>query len=499
MPHGWLSRRGQVLAGAGIGVLGWFADPDLVDEAVRDGLAREVRLRALPSRLGVYFVLGLCLFSRLPYGQVLGELTDGLGQALAAAGWRAPATTALTAARRRVGERPLQSLFGRCCSALSPGRAPWSHICGLLAVAWDGTTVAAAASEANLAAFGKLGGKDGGHYPQLRLVALVACGTRALLGAAFGPARGKGTGERDLARQLLGALRPGMLLLADRGFYSWGLWTAAARTGAALLWRVPASMHLPVAAELPDGSWLSRIKDPRAAGNRSRKNGKRRRAGQPPDDSPLPAITVRVIAFTLTITEDDGSTRTEPYRLITTVTSWRAFPAGELAAGYARRWAIELAYREIKASLRGSRVVLRGRTPALARQELWGYLVTYQAIRAIICRAAAGAGLDPGRISFTAAVHAARGTIAAARTDMTAALDAAGAQILTALVPERDGRVCPRAVHTPVSPYPSRDNSRNRPISHHASYAITITTPGTATRNPSDQSKQPRTTPIQPP
>lgn len=65
MPRGWLSPRGRVLARAGIGVLSWVIPPDLVDEAVGDGLAWEMRLRVLPSRFGVYFVLGLCLFSKL--------------------------------------------------------------------------------------------------------------------------------------------------------------------------------------------------------------------------------------------------------------------------------------------------------------------------------------------------------------------------------------------------------------------------------------------------
>jgi hypothetical protein len=157
MSWGWSSLRGRLLSRVGIGVLTWVIPPDLVDEAVGDGLAWEMRLRALPARLGVYFVLGLCLFSQLPYGQVLRELTSGLEAVLATAGWQAPATTALTAVRRRIGEKPLESLFRRLCSALSPGRSPWSHICGLLAVAWDGTTMAAEASTENTAAFGKPG------------------------------------------------------------------------------------------------------------------------------------------------------------------------------------------------------------------------------------------------------------------------------------------------------------------------------------------------------
>ena len=127
---GWLSPRGRILSRAGIGVLGWFIPPGLVDDAVGDGLAWEMRLRALPARLGVYFVLGCALLSAEPYGEVIRRVTAGLEQALAAAGWQVPATTALTGVRRRIGEKPLESVFRRVCSALSPGRAAWSHAGG---------------------------------------------------------------------------------------------------------------------------------------------------------------------------------------------------------------------------------------------------------------------------------------------------------------------------------------------------------------------------------
>jgi hypothetical protein len=308
MSWGWSSLRGRLLSRVGIGVLTGVVPPDLVDEAVGDGLAREMRLRALPARLGVYFVLGLCLFSQLPCGQVLRELTSGLEAVLATAGWQAPATTALTGVRRRIGEKPLESLFRRLCPALSPGRSPWSHVCGLLAVAWDGTTMAAGASPENTAASGKpgvperrpprngTGGDEGAAgagaaagYPQLRLVTLVACGTRALPDAAAGPLRGKGTGERDLARQLPGSLRAGMLLIAGRGFCSYGLRTAAAGTGADLLWRARNDMHLPVLRELPGGSWLTHVNDPRAVQARAAQEPQAPRPRQPPSPRYQPA------------------------------------------------------------------------------------------------------------------------------------------------------------------------------------------------------------------
>ena len=134
-----------------------------------------------------------------------------------------------------------------------------------------------------------------------------------------------------------------------------------------------------------------------------------------PTPRPLPGITVRVIEFWLTAGAADGTVRTERYRLITTLADWRACPAAELAAGYAWRWAIETGYREFKTYLRGPGRILRGRTPDLARQELWAYLAVYQAIRAVICAAATTAGTDPDRISFTATLHAVRRTLATAR------------------------------------------------------------------------------------
>jgi hypothetical protein len=513
MSWGWGSPRGRVLARAGIGVLSWVIPPDLVDDAVADGLAWEMRLRALPARLGVYFVLGCALLSAKPYSEVMRQVTAGLERALAAVGWQVPASTALTAVRTRIGEKPLEAVFRRVCSALSPGRAPWSHLGGLLVVAVDGTTIAACDSPPNAAAFGRPGtgkkrrrpaaggpaaGAGDGQEPQaaaagpqLRLVTLLACGTRALLDAAMGPVRGKGTGEQALARSVLGSLRPGMLLLADRNFYGYGLWNAAAGTGADLLWRVKASLHLPVVAELPDGSFLAHVSDPRAVQARIRRNGDRRRRGSKlgPETGPLPGITVRVIQYMLTVTAEDGTVRTERYRHITTLTDWRAYPAADLAACYARRWAVETGYRECKAYLRGPGRVLRGRTPELARQELWAYLAVYQAIRAIIVRAAAGAGLDPDRISFTATLHAAHRTLGAGR-GQAADLDATETEILSCLIPRREGRICPRAVNKPSSPYPSKHNHTG-PLSQHATYTATIPAPAPRTQTSTDQPEHP--------
>jgi hypothetical protein len=489
---GWRVSTPARLFPAVRGVLSWFVPAELADEvlalaraeAAAEAVAASApelparRLRLLPARLGLYFVLALCLSSGLPYRRVLGGLC-GLP-----AGEEA-ASTALTALRRRLGPRPFELLFARVASALAPpGQAPWSHAFGLLLTAWDGTTLKIAASKENAAWAGPGGTGQGGHYPRARLVALACCGTRGLLGAAAGPFS---TGERALALTLTGSLHAGMLLLADRGFYSWGMWHAAAGTGAHLLWRVSAPLHLPVVRVLPDGSWLTRISDPRAKDNRYRKNVRRRRAGKPPDTSPLPAATVRVIEFIITVTSDDGGTRTERYRMITTLLDSAQAPAAELAAAYARRWAVETCFAELKTALRGPRRVLRSQSPDLALQEIWAYLAAYQAVRAVISLAAAGTGTSPARLSFTAALRAVR---AAARLDPAAALAEATAAATASPVPERPGRVFVRGLREPGPAYPSAASAKN-PLPHNATYTITIPAPSPATRTRTSQPKQP--------
>jgi hypothetical protein len=160
---------------------------------------------------------------------------------------------------------------------------------------------------------------------------------------------------------------------------------------------------------------------------------------------------------------------------------------------------VETGYRECKTYLRGPGRRLRGRTPGLARQELWAYLATYQAIRILIARAAARDGRDPARISFTAALHAARHSIEHARACMTTALDEAEREILgpAALVPERPGRVSPRTAKRRHATWPPPH--RASPLPRHATYHATITTPATTTPHPPHQPKQPPPPTPQPP
>jgi len=156
-----------------------------------------------------------------------------------------------------------------------------------------------------------------------------------------------------------------------------------------------------------------------------------------------------------------------------------------LLYGY-QRWLIETCFAELKTALRGPGRILRSRTPDLALQEIWAYLAAYQAVRAVLALAAAGAGTSPARLSFTAALRAVRST---ARLAPAAALAETTAAATASPVPERPGRVCVRGLREPGPAYPS---AAKDPLAHHVTYTTTIPAPAPPARTPSNQPEQPR-------
>jgi hypothetical protein len=378
----------------------------------------------------------------------------------------------LTKLRDRLGAVPLELLFAALIRVTPTRVRPWSHAFGLLVCAWDGTEITLADTEDNRAWFGRHRGKQGQvGLPKARVLVLLAAGSRQLLGAVSGTL---GQGETTLAHRLMDRVRAGMLLLADRNFLGYPLWSAARGTGAHLLWRAKQGKPLlPVQHPLPDGSWLSTLYDP-ADARRSRYNVRRnrKRGHRPPQPRPINGITVRVIDAWITVTVA-ATTRTERYRLVTSLLDPHAAPADQLVALYARRWAAETGIREIKTVLLAGRA-LRGQTPVRALQELWAALTVYQAIRLLICRAALTIDLDPSRISFTAArdtaVHAITTTPAQAPRHLEWACQHLCQQLITRRI---HARVFPRALKHTLSRYPYRGKTRQLTCTN-ASYHIQV-------------------------
>jgi hypothetical protein len=195
------------------------------------------------------------------------------------------------------------------------------------------------------------------------------------------------TGEITLAKQVIGSLTKGMLCLADRNFFGFELWQQAHSTGADLLWRVKKNVRLTPFERFADGSYLAKIY-PSAKDRRNSTN----------------AVTVRVIEYRLV-----GVPDAEPiYRLVTTIMDPEQAPASELAALYHERWEVETALDELKTHLRGSKIVLRSKTPELVRQEFYGLMMAHFAVRGLMHEAAIAADVDPDQLSFVHAVRVIR-------------------------------------------------------------------------------------------
>jgi hypothetical protein len=377
-----------------VGVLALAFPRELVDEVIDAAGAREQRRRMMPAWLTLYFTLSLALFMDRGAARVMRKLAGVLAWAERGIMVAVPSEEALSNARARLGAEPLRLLFWRVAGFVAPAGAPGAWWRGLRLVSLDGTTLDTQDEQANWERFGGPSTKtpDGrrlrGAFPQVRLLVLAECGTRALVAAAHGAFA---TGEKTLARDLIGRLGEGMLCLADRNFACWELWHGAAATGAQLLWRIGASFTLPVDEVLPDGTYLSRLTAPR----KLRKDG-------------AADITVRVIEYRL---EDEQGNVTETFALITTLLDPEAAPARELAELYQARWQIETALGSLKAQMKGPGMVLRSKTPDGVVQEIWALLCAYHAVRELISAAAALACQDPLRICFVNALDVVRGPV----------------------------------------------------------------------------------------
>jgi hypothetical protein len=415
----------------------------MVDAVLGETGKVQARVRDLPSRVVVYLLLAAGLFAEVGYGQVWARMIAGLdGLAVPT-----PTAGALAQARRRIGVAPLRALFDLLRSPATGLATKGVYWRGRLVTAIDGTMMCCPDTAANLRVYRRGGGHHGGTgYPMIRMLALVACGTRTIIDATFGSTS---IGETTYTHDLLPALRRGMILLADRNFAARDLIAAIAHTGADLLIRVKTGRKLPVCRQLGNGSYVSRIG----------------------------TVEVQVINCEITITTEAGH-RSEVYQLITTILD-PDIPATEIIRLYHERWEIETSFLELKSTILGGRV-LRAKTPGGVDQEVYALLVTYQAVRIAIADATIGRpDLDPDRGSFAIALHTARdqlvqaaGVIAETVIDLVGVI---GRRVLDNRMPNRRPRTNPRVVKRAISKFvASSATGRARAPSRKATITIKV-------------------------
>lgn len=217
------------------------------------------------------------------------------------------------------------------------------------------------------------GQKPGCGFPTAQMVGLFCLATGRLVRFALDAWKAH---EIPLARQLIGWMERGEIVLTDRGFCGWGFIALLQRKGVDVVMRAHQARKL---------------------------RGRQMRWSKPqrPETwtrslwSELPAqITVRIVRFRVEV----PGFRTQQVVLVTTLLDEQAYPDQALAALYRRRWAVELCFRDIKVTL--GLDVLRCQTPALIEKEVWLQALAYNLVRALMLEAAWTHGVELDRLSF---------------------------------------------------------------------------------------------------
>src|SRR3954454_1462499 len=331
------------------------------------------RRRRLPAESVVWLVVAMALFAADSIPKVWRRLHPTRDEP-------EPDDSAFTQARRRLGVAPLRRLFLEIARPMGTHQTIGASYRGWRLMGLDGTTLDLPDTPENARTFGRpTTGRAQGAFPQVRLLALCELGTHAVCGLTIKPLC---HGEPSMVGPLLNHLGPGMLLIWDRGFFSYELISAVVRRGAHLLARVKSNTILRPIRRLADGSYLAKIY-PSAADRRRDLRG----------------IAVRVIEYTHDDPNRPGAG--ERHRLITDLTNPEDLPARDAPIVYHERWEQELAFDEIKTHLSGRAVPIRSKAPAGVVQEIYGLMLAHYVVRRVMHDAAVVAGQDPDRLSFT--------------------------------------------------------------------------------------------------
>ena len=363
-------------------------------KALRESGKESQRERLLPAHLVVYLVILMAFFAEVSVRENLRILLEMLRRRFGL-DWRKPAVgSAVSKARKRLGREPFERLFLEVARPLGNAGLRGCFWRGFRLVAADGTDVDVQHTPENIERFGIHTNQHGtAGYPAMQAVVLMECGTRAPLAAATG---GEHDGEGLLFDRLRERLYKDMLLLVDRGLYSFERWKGCGACCGALLWRIRSNIKPRVLKLLPDGSVLVQLRP----SQKLYQDGRCRKDER---------MTARLVEYEVVFADGTTGERT---RLLTTLLDHEKFPAEELARLYAELWSVETGFDEIKTHLRGRDRVLRSPLPDLVEQEFFGFLLAYYVVRATMAEAARKSEVSPKELSFVHAVRVIRRKLA---------------------------------------------------------------------------------------
>jgi hypothetical protein len=352
--------------------------PEAVRQAVAATGKTNQRRCTLTHEVVCWVVLAMGLLTDLPIRQVFKHARR------LRFGEESPHRSSLCVARQRLGIAPVRHLFEQIVGPLARPETPGAFYRGFRLVGLDGTVYDVPDSDANAAAFSRpsAGPRGDGAFPQIRKLSLVELGTHVEFAFVV---RSIAYGEQSMVGGLLRHLTPEMLLLEDRGFFSYDHWKELTSRDVKVLARVKSGLILKSIRNLADGSYLAKIY----------KNDSHRRNDRD-------GILVRVIRYTLNDPQRVG--HGEEHVLITNLLDENLYLAEELILLYHERWEHELVYDEQKTHQDPRRATkpahLRSETPAGVIQEVYALGLGHFVTRALMFEAAQTVGLDPDRLSF---------------------------------------------------------------------------------------------------
>ena len=360
-------------------------------------------------------------------------------------------TGAYCKARAKLPERFLQRLtceVGRQLEGEAPDTWRWH---GHRVVLVDGSTLSMPDTPANQQAYPQQRSqRPGVGFPILRWVALLGLTTGAVLASAFGPWRGKQTGETALFRTLLEDLRPGDVLVADRYYCSYWIVALALARGVDVVFRKHQLRH----TDFRTGRRLGRndhvvtwTKPQRPAWM------------EPSDYEALPAtLSLREVRTRITT----PGCRVKDLVVVTTLLDADAYALPDVLDLYHERWHVEIDLRSIKTQMKME--ILRCQTPEMVRKEIWAHLLAYNLVRKVMAQAAQEHGLTPRQLSFAGAMQTLNEfrtlLLSAAADDLPALCDDILKAIASHRVGNRPDRCEPRKVKRRPKGYSRMLNQR---------------------------------------
>lgn len=376
---------------------------------------------------------------------------------------RPPATTSpYCQARGAIPSDRLDQIHNHLVSQAEGAIAAKDLWCGHRVLAVDGSTATAADTPENQKSFPQQSvQKRGCGFPIIRIVAFLSLATGLLTAWATGNWQQH---ELTLLQTLWDCLRPGDVLLGDRGFCTWGLLAQCLHSNVHAVFRVRGKLR----SDFRRGQRLSRnerlvqwTKPTKAATTISAELW-----------AALPeVVTLRLVRCRL----DIPGFRTREVILVTTLLDSEKYSPAALGQLYYRRWAMELTLRNLKTTLQMEH--LSCKTPENLDREIRMHFLVHNLVRHLMLQAARRYRVPLDRVSFAGALATARRygeALLQARSERKRrALREELFRVLAEdLVPDRPGRREPRAVKRRPKPYPRlmRPRGKFREISHQNRY-----------------------------